>query len=547
MPRTLKAHAMKQLRDSDAVHPNLVTIDEIYASKTTNISLINRVKKNLNWQTISQKWALSVEFINAFSEYLNWPLICHNKNLPLKTLETFFDKFNHGVLLENYPNLPLSFIKKIDIDMFAEDLSNFEDLDLQYIIDNKDKLDWKILCEYQKFPDWFMLEYHDRLHWDDIWLYQTIAESFVEIVNEKYPEHIDWSVILDAQRLSETCLTKIGPAQLASIDALWANQILSEKFIEDWAFPSSATSRRARDQWETIAKYQKLSEPFIRQHIDIIELAIICEHQNLSVDFINAYRGAIEFDWLSQNRKLSIDIVREFKDRLNWHYLTLYWDKIFDFIDEFAEYVDWQAFTDRVVPEHILQKYITHFNMWETTIGNQILSDSFIRANINTIGLDNIVTYCTHDIDQLLIDFQDQVNWRLAWEHQSLKLETIIKVQQHITDRDWDMISGRQALSETFILKNINKPFNWQKICKFQVLSEQFLERFFIEPIDPLIVQAIGIHQNLSEKFIRKHAILQDVPEIEIYQVECISQEFASVLANRARFRNRNAWPPRRL
>ena len=143
---------------------------------------------------------------------------------------------------------------------------------------------------------------------------------------------------------------------------------------------------------------------------------------------------------------------------------------------------------------------------WKTKIINLLLSGNLGNHPIhaygkNTIGLDNIVTYCTHDIDQLLIDFQDQVNWRLAWEHQSLKLETIIKVQQHITDRDWDMISGRQALSETFILKNINKPFNWQKICKFQVLSEQFLERFFIEPIDPLIVQAIGIHQNLSEKF----------------------------------------------
>ena len=537
---------MNYARETDIVHTNQITLEKINETQSMNINMIEYVKEQLNWQTVSSVWPLTVEFINTFSDHLNWALMCYNINLPLATLETFFDKFDHGLLLTHYPHLPQSFIDRIDVDKFATQLSEFVNLDLQYIIDNRDKLDWVVLCENRQLPEWFILEYHQYMIWPAIYQFQTISESFLDTVYEKYPNYIDWEIILDNQRVSESFITKIGPSNLTLIDALWTNRKLSEKFIEEWANPTAVFCSQTRDQWRNIARYQTLSESFIKRHLDMLDLSIVCEHQNLTIAFINEYSDMIEFEWLSLNQNLTVDVVREFKDQLNWTLLSTFWDARFKHIDEFAAYIDWPALTERSIPEHILQKYIDKFaKLWEPIIGNQTLSDSFIRVNINAIGLDNIVIYCTHDIDQLLIDFQDQVDWRLAWEHQTLKPETILKVQHHITDGDWDMLGTYQKLPESFIVKNIAKPFNWQSICQNQVLSEQFLQRFFVKPIDPMIIQLIGIHQVLSETFICTNAILQDIPDIEKYQKQSISAQFATILANRARYRNRNAWPPR--
>lgn len=104
------------------------------------------------------------------------------------------------------------------------------------------------------------------------------------------------------------------------------------------------------------------------------------------------------------------------------------------------------------------------------------------------------------DIEGLIEENKDNVNWKLITYRQKLSEDFIEKYQDRF---DWDFISRFQRLSEDFIEKHSDKlnSFDWDLIIRSQKLSEDFIER----NIDRMSWDLISTYQKLSEDFVERH------------------------------------------
>ena len=98
---------------------------------------------------------------------------------------------------------------------------------LQYIRENKNKVNWKAVCRYQKLSEEFIQEFQDRVDWDCISEYQKLSEDFIR----EFKDELDW-------------------------DYISFYQVLSEDFIREF---------KDRVNWFYIGEYQELSEEFIKE------------------------------------------------------------------------------------------------------------------------------------------------------------------------------------------------------------------------------------------------------------------------------------------
>ena len=70
---------------------------------------------------------------------------------------------------------------------------------LQYIRENKNKVNWKAVCRYQKLSEEFIQEFQDRVDWDCISEYQKLSEDFII----EFADRVNCFYIWEYQELSE--------------------------------------------------------------------------------------------------------------------------------------------------------------------------------------------------------------------------------------------------------------------------------------------------------------------------------------------------------
>ena len=98
---------------------------------------------------------------------------------------------------------------------------------LQYIRENKNKVNWDAVCGYQKLSEDFIREFKDKIDWDYISKHQKLSEEFIR----EFQDELYWE-----------CLSEY--------------QELSEEFIKEF---------KDKIDWDYISSCQKLSEDFIRE------------------------------------------------------------------------------------------------------------------------------------------------------------------------------------------------------------------------------------------------------------------------------------------
>ena len=98
---------------------------------------------------------------------------------------------------------------------------------LQYIRENKNKVNWDVVCRYQKLSEEFIQEFQDRVNCEYISKYQKLSEDFIR----EFADRVNWEFISEYQ-------------------------VLSEDFIREF---------KDRVNWFYIGEYQELSEDFIRE------------------------------------------------------------------------------------------------------------------------------------------------------------------------------------------------------------------------------------------------------------------------------------------
>ena len=145
--------------------------------------------------------------------------------------------------------------------------------------------------------------------------------------------------------------------------------------------------------WEYLSINEKLSEPFIREHKDLVNWNGISEYQNLSEPFIREHKDLVDWNWISIYQKLSEAFIREHKDLVNWDRISIYQKLSEPFIIEHKDLVNWYWISQcQKLSEAFIRKHKDLVN-WNRISIYQKLSEPFIREHKDLVNWFRISQY----------------------------------------------------------------------------------------------------------------------------------------------------------
>lgn len=131
------------------------------------------------------------------------------------------------------------------------EISEIENLPIEFISKYSERLDWKVLSYSQKLSEEMIELYSDKVSWHTISYYQKLSEKFME----KFWDKLDRYLIQETTTFSEEFIEQ--HAEKLNLTSLVCHQKLSEDFLEklwDKLIP------------EEVVKCQYLSEEFRKKH-----------------------------------------------------------------------------------------------------------------------------------------------------------------------------------------------------------------------------------------------------------------------------------------
>lgn len=272
-----------------------------------------------------------------------------------------------------------NFIEELNKDdsNYWDYMSKNPDLKDDYIIKNKDRLNWKLLIENQKFSESLLGNelIADKLmeNIDHLLEYQLLPSKFItDYVENNNLEEVNWNTLVKRQHLSEDFMRKYKNY----LDWYWLSQEqwMTLEFIMEFAdidengvgihwdvLPCNQEISyllndgfvilfQNKEIWENIGWIDNLSEDCITKFKDRIPdtaWADLLEHHELSEkflrDFISEHEQEMDDDlWeaISTGQKLSMEFMEEFKENLNWYELCLHQEMDSEFVRKMKDYIN---------------------------------------------------------------------------------------------------------------------------------------------------------------------------------------------------------------
>lgn len=209
-------------------------------------------------------------------------------------------------------------------------LSELPNLGISFILENKDKLDFKLVCknnrinkyycfgELENYVDWTtVLLYHKdvfteediynniwRFNWRSISYSLDLTEDLIALI----PNHLDWQVVIARHKYSEEFLMKYK--DYIDWEQVVCMQSLSMKFLEE-------NRTMLLPHKHSIYMNQKFTEDFMRKYKDVLDWKLISMHQNLSLEFIEEMSDYVDWNWISIRQKLNKEFILRNKNKLN--------------------------------------------------------------------------------------------------------------------------------------------------------------------------------------------------------------------------------------
>jgi len=108
-------------------------------------------------------------------------------------------------------------------------------------------------------------------------------------------------------------------------------------------------------------------------------------------------------------------------------------------------------------------------------ISNTMLLEKLYEKGISSLNVEEIIE-CYRLYPNIIIKFQDRLDWEAISSYTKLSEEFIVKFQDRVY---WEYISRYQKLSEKLIIKFKNK-VDWCLMAQCQNLSKQFIMKHCI-------------------------------------------------------------------
>jgi len=202
------------------------------------------------------------------------------------TMATFADKLNWRLVLE-YQSISKSFMRKI-----ASRINGNE---------------WKAISKHCVLSESFIAGLTDFVDWRRISKYQVLSEPFIRAA----VEYIDWQLISRYQRLSESFIREFKH----NVD--WDNisvyqELLSDEFKQQfshkvfWNSVENSAKYKKHSEYVLMSRDEDLTEAFMSENAHLLYWRFISLHQKMSVDFIYKHRKRIVFTKLLKNKHVNV-------------------------------------------------------------------------------------------------------------------------------------------------------------------------------------------------------------------------------------------------
>jgi hypothetical protein len=289
------------------------------------------------WDFIMHNSKIQNNLILDNLNYINFKNLIYAQKLDAELLnnDIIFDKIKSENLLDDiliHQKLNIEFIKKlIELDMIVDwdKLCIYQNLDMNTIQNNLDKINWDIISENQYLTLEFIAKYKDKVNWlllgKNIKITEILNDSFVDVFSEY---DLSYSFIWSDSISEDKILQNLHKLNEQKILDLLEIRKLSHNFIN-----TIFDKYNDKKFFDAASEGQELSLDFINTHKDKIDFDLISQHQNLTFDFIKNNIDKISLKYLSLNDYLNeelflqiYEIKNQFKDEFNWDYISQYLD-----------------------------------------------------------------------------------------------------------------------------------------------------------------------------------------------------------------------------
>ena len=175
-----------------------------------------------------------------------------------------------------------------------------------YIISNKDNLDFRELCKIYPFDEKLAYILRYKVDWTSLYIYNAQIDRMFYYNNEGF---IDWEKISAHEDLPVSALRKC-PDRL-NWSLVCKNTQMTENTLE--------TFYKYLDL-DKVSEYQNLTVRFIENHLSDFKPCItsICDHQTLSMSFMREYADILDWSAISRSQLLSEAFMTEMSDYIDW-------------------------------------------------------------------------------------------------------------------------------------------------------------------------------------------------------------------------------------
>lgn len=292
-----------------------------------NIYEMNKDKSEY-WDFIMNNSIISTDLIieNINSINLSNLIKVQSLDKDIFNNKIFFDKVISENLLNDYilyQKIDIDNIKKLlNLDIDWQKLCKYQNLDIETIENNIEKIDWNIISENQFLTIEFIAKYKDKINWEllgkNIKISEILNDSFVDVFSEY---DLSYSFI-------------------------WSNCISEEKVIQNF---DKLEKKKVLDLLEIRPLSTNFVDIILKKYNDPEFFDAAAEGQHLTLDFINKYKDKFNFDIISQHQELTFDFIKENKDKISLQSISFndnldeeLFLKIYEMKDDFKDDFDWE-------------------------------------------------------------------------------------------------------------------------------------------------------------------------------------------------------------
>ncbi len=275
---------------------------------------------SLDWQYISNEATLTYDFIKEFDAFIDWRSLSEFRSIEPQFLRDFHDKINWRTFSRNYwsvtPDVIIEFRRLIYLDEIDWYSISGSDLDVEFVREFRDNIDWAVLSRQRMLVPEFALEFEDMIDWELISRNIMSGAGLTYDLIKQFSHKMNWDIISQHVVLSSRFIITF-------------RNKLNWKMLSGWNFSLTidhALEYKDQIYWDDLCSFNTgiLLNDIATSGL-YVNWTAICKNRALPLTFIEKYKK--EMDWKTfsaWNKHISIGVIERYSDLIDWNDYSLF-------------------------------------------------------------------------------------------------------------------------------------------------------------------------------------------------------------------------------